>query len=122
MKPFNYKGYLGLVDRDEDREILRGKILGISDLVTYEAEKLSDLRQEFEAAVDDYLKTCKLVGKSPQKAYSGAFNVRVGSELHRKASILAIANGLNLNEFVIEALKASHYTQVPADKLKPYVR
>ena len=107
MKPFNYKGYLGLVGCDDDHELLHGKILEISDLVTYEAETLPKLRMEFEAAVDDYLETCKLVGKPPQKAYSGAFNIRPGSELHRKVATLAIANGLNLNEFVIQALKVA---------------
>jgi predicted HicB family RNase H-like nuclease len=107
MKPFNYKGYLGLVDCDDDHDFLHGKILEISDLVTYEAETLSELRSEFEAAVDDYLETCKMVGKPPQKAYSGAFNVRPGSELHRKVATLAIANGLNLNEFVVKALKVA---------------
>lgn len=107
MKPFSYKGYLGLVDCDEDHAFLHGKIIGISDLVTYEAETMPDLRKEFEAAVDDYLETCKLVGKQPQKAYSGTFNVRVGSELHRRAATLATAAGLNLNEFVTDALKSA---------------
>ena len=42
MKPFSYKGYLGLVDCDEDHAFLHGKIIGISDLVTYEAETMPD--------------------------------------------------------------------------------
>lgn len=30
-------------------------------------------------------RTCQLAGKSPDKPFSGLFNVRTGSELHRKA-------------------------------------
>ena len=47
--------------------MLVGKILGISDLVTFESEDAAGLKEEFESAVDDYLEFCKEVGKDPGK-------------------------------------------------------
>ncbi len=38
-----------------DGEIYFGKLEGISDLVTIEAETLAEFEREFKAAVDDYL-------------------------------------------------------------------
>jgi predicted HicB family RNase H-like nuclease len=41
------------------------------------------------------------------KAYSGKFVVRVGSELHQKAALKALARGESLNQFVAEAIAES---------------
>jgi predicted HicB family RNase H-like nuclease len=38
------------------------------------------------------------------KAYSGKFVVRVGSDLHKKAALKALARGESLNQFVAEAI------------------
>ena len=61
--------------------------------------------EEFHAAVDDYLDFCKEVGKEPDREYSGSFNVRISSELHRKASFMAMEEGITLNRFVEEAIE-----------------
>jgi len=34
--------------------------------------------------VEDYLETCKALGREPQKVYKGVFNVRIEPELHKK--------------------------------------
>ena len=55
MTYLKYKDYLGSVEFDGARMTLRGKLLFITDLVTYEAASAPDLYKEFEVAVDDYL-------------------------------------------------------------------
>lgn len=50
----------------KQRGVWRGKILLISDLITFEAAQILDLQHEFEAAVDDYIATCAILGRSPQ--------------------------------------------------------
>ena len=99
-----YKGYLGSVDFDLGAGVLYGKIQFINDTVTYEALSLPELQDEFEVAVKDYLETCSLIGKEPQKTYSGTFNVRVGEDLHRESVICSTKNGVNLNEFCRAAI------------------
>lgn len=101
-----YKGYEGTADMDMERQVCRGRILFIDDLVTYEAESPTALQQEFEAAVDDYIETCELVGKEAQKPLKGQFNVRITPVLHRAVSVRANRDGVSLNEAVGRALEA----------------
>lgn len=51
-----YRGYTGSSMLDTESG-WSGKILNITDLVTYKAYFVWDIRNEFEAAVDDWLET-----------------------------------------------------------------
>jgi len=101
-----YNGYTGSIEASIEDRCLFGKILFISDLVTYEAETVSDLEAEFIAAVDDYLLTCKEAGTDPQRPFKGSFNVRISPELHRKAAIEATKENISLNELTSKAINA----------------
>lgn len=105
MELFNYKGYQGSIKTSIEDECLYGKILFITDLVTYEAETLSDLKIEFEAAVDDYIATCSELNREPLKPLSGTFNVRIGPYLHKKCALKAIQEDISLNKFIAKALE-----------------
>lgn len=104
MNTFRHKGYEGTAAIDVERNVCHGKLLFIDDLVTYESGTSEGLRAAFEAAVDDYLETCRAVGKEAQRTARGAFNVRVPPELHREAIRKAAALGIYLNDVVVRAL------------------
>lgn len=99
-----YNGYIGTLEFSADDKTFFGKIQGINDLVTFEGSSVIELEESFKEAVEDYLETCKLLNKAPNKIYKGSFNVRVSQELHQKIALLATKKGLNLNEIVREAL------------------
>lgn len=99
-----YKGYYAEVHFSAEDEVFFGKLIGIGDLVTFESETVKGLKKNFAESVDDYLATCKTIGKSPEKTYKGSFNVRVPTDLHRKAAMFAAINKVTLNEFVRYAL------------------
>lgn len=103
MTYLNYKGYLGTIEPDIEEGTLFGKVAFIRDLITYEAENLTQLEQEFKISIDDYLAFCAERGKEPNKPFKGRFNVRISPELH-KAAAIAVGNG-SLNAFVGEAIK-----------------
>jgi len=105
MSSMEYKGYHGSVEIDFESGVLYGKILFVTDLVTYEASSVSDVTKEFHSAVDDYLETCKEMGRDPQQPFSGLFNVRVGPTLHRAAAMRAQRDGVKLNAVVVTALE-----------------
>jgi predicted HicB family RNase H-like nuclease len=88
------------------RQICRGKILFIDDLVTYEATSPTELQTEFVAAVDDYIDTCTTLGREPQKPLRGQFNVRIPPALHRAAALRALADNVSLNDVAVRALDA----------------
>ena len=66
-KLLKYKGYMGSVEYSEADDLLHGKILGISDLVSYDGICLKSLEQCFEGAIDDYLEMCEAEGLEPDK-------------------------------------------------------
>jgi predicted HicB family RNase H-like nuclease len=105
MNSFKYKGFIGSIRPSVEDDCLYGKIEFINDLITYEAETVPELKKAFETAVDDYLETCKSLGKKPEKPFKGSFNVRLGTELQREAALFAHENSMNLNELVTESVK-----------------
>lgn len=106
MDILKYKGYEGTAVVDLQRGICRGKILLISDLITYESESPKNIEKEFQEAVDDYLETCKELGRNPQVPLKGQFNVRVSPDLHKQLVLRATADDVSLNEIVSRACQA----------------
>ncbi len=88
---------------DEDR-VFYGKVEYIRSLISYEGTDVASLRAAFEEAVEDYLALCKKEGRTPEQPFSGSFNVRTGTDLHRHAVLLAKERGTTLNRVVSEAL------------------
>ncbi|WP_445956255.1 type II toxin-antitoxin system HicB family antitoxin [Yeosuana sp.] len=99
-----YKGYFGTVNFNSDDEVFYGKVFGISDLVNFEGSSVKELKESFEESIDDYLETCKELGKQPNKTFKGSFNVRVSMELHKRAAIIASQKRISLNDFVKKAI------------------
>ncbi len=99
-----YKDYSAIVHYNAQDEVFHGKILGIDDLVSFEGTSVKTLKKAFQEAVDDYLETCEAIGKQPEKAYKGTFNVRVPAQLHREAATYAAAKNITLNDFVKKAI------------------
>lgn len=103
MALMEYKGYFGTAEVSLEDGCLAGHVLYVKDKIVYFGETLSELRDSFHSAVDDYLDFCIKVGKSPDKSFSGTLNVRLGQELHRKVAIKSQAKGVAINEWIKQA-------------------
>ena len=101
-----YKGYYGSVEFSDEDNVFFGRIIGINDHITYEGDSVKGLRHDFEEAVEEYLETCLQLGKEPEKAYKGSFNVRIDPTLHRQLAIYSSSNGKTLNSTVEEAIRS----------------
>ncbi len=99
-----YKGFIGSVHFDAADEVFHGKIEGINDLVTFEGDSVKEIIKAFHEATDDYVKLCEEAGKEPLKSAKGSFNVRITSEMHKKAIEKAALMGISLNQFVQKAI------------------
>lgn len=106
MDILKYMDYEGSAEIDMSRHLCCGKILFIEDVVTFEASCPAELQAEFEAAVDDYLATCKELSRPPQKPLKGQFNVRISPELHRAACLKSLEEHTSLNDIMVRALQA----------------
>ncbi len=106
MKDFLiFKDYIGSVHFNAEDEIFFGKIEGIDDLISFEGISVNELKKSFEEAVEDYIALCKESNKKNEKSYKGSFNVRISSEIHKKAKRLAIMKGISLNQFIQRAVE-----------------
>ena len=100
-----YKGYFGRVDYDPDAKILHGEVMGLRDVITFQADSVAGIEKAFRESVDDYLAFCRSRGESPERPASGQFVVRAGAKLHRDLTTLARVTGTSLNALVVEFLK-----------------
>lgn len=106
-----YKGYSTKIEYSYEDNILFGKILGIVDSVTFECTSVDEIETTFREAVDDYLDTCKRIGKEPDKEYKGTFNIRIDPRLHKLAAIYAEKLNISLNQYVEESISRKVYAR-----------
>lgn len=99
-----YQGYYGSVNYNDEDEIFYGKVEHICSLISYEGYDVESLKANFQTAVDDYLELCQDKGIEAEKPFKGSFNIRPGTELHRRAAIAAQQRGINLNKLVTDAI------------------
>ena len=99
-----YKGYYAHIEYSDEDNCFFGTIAGIADVVSFEGNSTSELKEAFIEAVEDYLDLCKRQGKETQKAYKGSFNVRINPELHKRAMLTAMSDNMSLNQLVERAV------------------
>ena len=80
-------------------------MINTKDIITFQANTAHDLKQAFIDSVEDYLAFCKERNESPEKPFSGKFNLRISPELHREAYVAAKQCGMSLNSWVCDILK-----------------
>lgn len=105
MGTLKYKNYFGSVEYSEEDNCLYGKVLGLArQCITYEGNDINELKNDFQNAVDDYLKHCEDNHMKPEKPYKGNFNVRVGPEKHSRIAFRSSQEGISINAYVNNAL------------------
>lgn len=55
----SYKNYTARVEFDGRDNIFVGRVLGLESIVSFHGKSVTELRQAFEAAIDDYMKDSK---------------------------------------------------------------
>ena len=107
MNLMNVDGYHAKIDYDEETDLFRGEILGLSGGADFYGSSPEELRREFKRSLDVFLEVCKEQGIEPRRHYSGKFNHRIPPELHEKLAMTAEAQGKSLNSLAQEALQRS---------------
>lgn len=107
MKAMTYKGYFAVVGLSVEDELFWGRLGGINDVISFEADSVAGLKAAFHEAVDDYIDACAKAGKSPEKPYSGRVMFRIAPEVHASAALAAELAGKSLNQWAEEKLRAA---------------
>lgn len=100
-----YKGYAGTVDVDDG--IFLGRVAGLRDVITFEGATVAEVEQAFRDSIDDYLAFCAARGEQPDRPYSGKIPLRIDPELHRRAAVLAQAEGVSLNQWIARRIETA---------------
>lgn len=102
-----YKGYQAVVSFDEDALLFHGDVLGIRDVITFQAKTAKELPKAFHDSVDDYLNWAAEDGFTPQKPYSGKLAFRTTPEHHRLITEAASAEARSINQWMDDVLAAA---------------
>ena len=100
-----YKGYIGMVEFDDEADIFHGEVINLRDIITFQGETVKQLRKAFQDSIDDYLEFCAERGETPEKPYSGKFMVRIKPELHKAVAMHAKIENKSVNAWVHDALE-----------------
>jgi predicted HicB family RNase H-like nuclease len=99
----HYKNHVGSVFFSEDDSVFHGKVIGISDSISFEGDSVKALIRDFQNAIDEYLEFCKEVGKLPGE---NVFSIKVSPTVYDEAKLYADKKGLSINAFVEDAIKS----------------
>jgi predicted HicB family RNase H-like nuclease len=99
-----YKGYLGAIRFDAEGLVLRGRVVNIDDIVTFQGGTVDEVIAEFKGSVDDYLEQCAELGQEPDRPFSGRLTLRMKPETHRVFQTYAKACGKSLNGHIASVL------------------
>ena len=105
MSILSYKGYQGRFEYDPDADIFHGDVLHINDVVTFQGRSIDELKAALAESVEVYLEYCERKGRSPEKPFSGTFNVRLTPEIHQQIAMRAAEAGVSLNKWVAKILE-----------------
>ena len=100
MNVMTYGDYAARIDYDAEDEIFAG----IRDGVSFHADSVQALREAFHEAVDDYVETCRTIGREPQRSYSDKMMFRVDPAVHADAARAAQRAGKSLNQWAADVL------------------
>lgn len=112
MNILKHKGYAARVEFDAEDEIFFGRLAGINDVIGFHADTVSALKSAFEEAVEDYIETCRTVGKPPEKPFSGNLMLRIAPEVHARAVLAAQLAGKSLNQWSEDVVRSAADRQV----------
>jgi predicted HicB family RNase H-like nuclease len=99
-----YKNYIAQVQFDGEAEILYGEVINTRDVITFQGKTPAAVKQAFKDSIDDYLAFCAARNETPDKPFSGKFNLRLSPALHQETFIAAKHEGMSLNNLVTKAI------------------
>ena len=100
-----YKGYIGVVEFDDEAGIFHGELVNTRDVITFQGKSVAEIKKAYRASVDDYLEFCKERGEEPDKPFSGKLVLRMQPALHRALAVEARRGKKSLNSLIVEKLE-----------------
>ena len=100
MNLMTVDGYHAKIEYDQELDVFRGEILGLSGGADFYGKNPKELRTEFKKSLQVFLDVCKEKGIEPRRHFSGKFNLRISPELHERLAIEAQAKASLINNLI----------------------
>ena len=71
-----YKGYLGVVAFDPEIDAFHGTVVNTQDVISFYGSSVTELREEMQKSVEEYLAFCREQGKKPEAPSSPSRTVQ----------------------------------------------
>jgi predicted HicB family RNase H-like nuclease len=110
MNTMNHRGYTARIEFDERDNIFVGRVLGLRTMISFHGETVKELRRQFAAAIDEFLRDCEQQGVRPEKPASGRILLRIPPEVHGAALVAAQAAGKSLSQWATEVIKGAAHS------------
>lgn len=101
----SYKGYLGTVNFDSEDRIFHGRVIGISDVIGFEGDTVNELESDFQNGVDDYIETCRDIGKIPETPFSDKIVLDMPPDLYAAVARQASQNQKPIDAWIIDVCR-----------------
>ena len=101
MTILTYNGYQASVDYEDGHLVIQ--LLHIDDFISDTCDDAREVEETFHKLVDEYLETCRQLGREPKKPYKGSLNIRMPPELHRRTAMAANSAKVSLNAWIVTA-------------------
>jgi predicted HicB family RNase H-like nuclease len=100
-----YKGYIGVIEYDDEAGIFHGEVINLHDVITFQGQCVTELREALSDSVEDYLEFCEIRGEQPEKPFSGHLPLRIDPQLHRRIYLQAKNEGKSVNRWISDTLE-----------------
>ena len=102
-----YKGYVAKIEYDDSANSLHGYVAnsGPYSIANFYGNDVPSSNANSPSSVDEYLASCEEDGVEPVKPFSGNLRLRLGSDLHQRATLCAMDAGVSLNAWIKQAVE-----------------
>jgi len=107
MTTMTFGDYVANIDFDQETKQFHGRVANIRSVINFFGSSVEELQKEFERSMQVYLDLCKERGITPDKPYSGRFNIRMSPEQHKRFANQAASEGKSLNAWALDVLEHS---------------
>jgi predicted HicB family RNase H-like nuclease len=122
QRMIEYKGYTGAIEFDPELRLFTGHVIDLRDEIYFEGDSVESLESSMRRAVDHYLSVCEQRGEDPERPFSGKLNLRLGSDLHRAATLAAAQEGESLNNWLVRVVESAAQGKVAERPTRTYKR
>lgn len=109
INTMTYRGYSARIEYSDEDGCFIGHLSGISDVIGFHGESVTELRAAFEEAVEDYFETCKKLNRLPQTPHSENLTLHIPPQIHTAITTEARISGKSVNQWAVDTFANAVY-------------